>query len=382
MIPPLDESGFLEDNAVAIAEVAVIILAVLTVYLIIVSVWVRVNNLRTERRIDQTKERLYPFIFAFMEEGKSREVVVEQIKNEEDLIVLEEMIFEYMDLLDGKEIITLQELLAVPRLLDYRQKQLYSRDSEDQVQACYYFRNLSEQSAEVQKRLFKLLNHSETLVIHSAAVALLANSDVHVRERTFRYIARHYAFSRMAMLELMHEFIQQDSDQLEEEEEALKRLMQDPNINARNLAVIAECIADINFYMLADYIYDFYLNHQRTDPEGELRQSLIYVLGRFEYLSAAESIARQQADSRYEGIRKASAFALGRMNATDYLDVLEKLARDPVFSVQIEAVKALARCGDSGVQMLKQLTEQEGHLQFIANDMLNRLNKRNVTEAA
>lgn len=365
----------LDTRAMVFIFSVVVILFVLTVYLFFLSVWVRVSNQRTERRIEATKERLYPYILAFLEEGKSRETVSEQIKNDEDMIVFEELVFEYIEQLRGQEFQKLQELLAIPRLYKYRYKLLFSKDTGDRVQACYYFRKLARYTTEVQNRLFYLLESKDQLQAHAAASALLSLSDINIREEAVTKVARFSGLSRMAMLEIMYKFIQMDEDQVEEETEALQRIVQDIYIPEHNTAVIIESIADMGYLMLADFIYDYYLNNTRPDPEGVLRQSLILVLGHFEYLEAADSIAHQQAGSRFPAIRKACANALGKMQADQHLDVLEQLAHDDEFVVQMEAVQALAKIIPEGKKSLERMTGDDGRLRFMAMDILSRSSK-------
>ncbi len=362
----------LDTGALVLVFSVVLILLVLTIYLFFISVWVRVSNQKTERRIEQAKERFYPYILAFLEEGKSREVVAAEIKNEEDMIVFEELVFEYIDQLRGSEFDKLQDLLKVPVLYKYRHRQLFSKDNGDRIQACYYFRSLSDYGQDIQNRLFYLIEDKDNLMSHAAATALLSLSDISLREQAVTTVARQGKLSRMAMLEIMYKFIQQDEDQVEEEAEALQRLVQDIYIPERNTAIMVESIADMGYMMLADFIYDFYLNNTRKDPNGELREALINVLGRFEYIDAAKSIALQQSDSQFPSIRKACARTLGRMKSSEHIDTLEKLATDETFEVQMEAVLALAKIIPEGKELLERMTNEEGHLRYMALDVLTR----------
>lgn len=374
-------TGFLFSNAIElyaawIFTVAIGIVLLLSAYLLFRSGWSNIVVSKSDRKVEQTKKWLYPYIQAVLEEGKSRELVVEQIQNEDDMIIFEEMIFDELDQLNGRDGSLYRRLLSIPRLYKYRQKQLFSKDVSERIQACYYFRYLIDESEEAVNRLTYLLESDEKELIHAAALALMHSGKISIREQTLGVVAGNKKLDKPALLEVIHAFYH---GQVNEEIPALKRLIQEITIPEKHTALIIQSIIQMKYTAMGEFLFDYYRNNTRWDPECKMREALITALGNLQVIEAADSIANDQAGSKKPAIRSASARALGSFGDPRYVDTLEKLAKDEAFEVRIDSVLALAKCGTEGEKVLERLIRQENRFRFNANcEWTHKQNQRQV----
>lgn len=374
-------TGFLLSNvtelyAAWVFTAATGIVLLLSAYFLLRSWWTNMAVSKSDRKVELTKKWLYPYIQAVLEEGKSRELVAEHIQSEEDMIIFEEMIFDELDQLNGRDGHLYRRLLSMPGLYTYRQKQLFSKDVSERIQACYYFRYLIDESEEAANRLTYLLESDEKELVHAAALALMYSGNVSIREQTLRVVAASQKLDKTALLEVIHSFFH---GKIKEETPALKRLIQDITIPEKHTAHIIQSIVQMKYTEMGEFLFDFYRNNTRWDPECKMREALINALGNFRVVDAADSIANDQAGSKKPAIRSASARALGNFGDPRYVETLEQLAKDEAFEVRIDSVLALAKCGAEGEKVLEQLIRQENRFRFNANsEWTHKQNKRQV----
>lgn len=361
--------GYLVTDFLSTAEgIAVSILILICLFLLCSSLVLRFTSNIDERKKKELVNQITPSILAYLEEEKHRGLVEKELTSTRAIVVFESLVFDHIEILQGDEKKKLQELLTIPVLYNYRRKQLFSRKKADQVSACLYFQYIYNHDKKITNRLWELLESEDHVVIHGAASALMATQEINEREVTLRRVARHKWISSMALVELMYKFIHLDQDQMDQEIESLKRCIMDEQIPERNLAVIVEAVVDMGYVPLVDFLYEFYLSNDREDPDGELTGALILTLGVFQYLIKSDSIVTDKVNSELPKIRRACAIYFGETNDPKFIPSLIQLGKDEAFEVKIEAIYALLKLGQPGIEAIDNLIYQEQKFNYSATD--------------
>lgn len=121
--------------------------------------------------------------------------------------VFEDIIFEMLENLEGEDADKLRQLLFLSPIFNYHFKQLSASDNIERIKACNYFSYVRLVNYKVIKKLVAFLSSENKMLVFSAASALMASDKVGLREKALTVVARKAHYSRMALLEMVYNFI-------------------------------------------------------------------------------------------------------------------------------------------------------------------------------
>lgn len=347
------------DSPVEFLGYVTLLLVVLTLLLFVTSVVARIRHWSSDQLVKAYRNKHYPLIFDYLEgERTEGEIMNEFLGEGIEFSVFENIIFEMLESVEGEEVEKLQQLLLLPPIFNHHLGQLTSNDHIQCIKACNYYRYIQLVNDKVIQRLNSLLNSENKLTIFSAASALMASREVSIREGALRHIASTGGYSRMALLEMVYNFQNNDENQMEEEAGVLKELVENKKVPPRNAAVIIEGASEMGYQQLLSFFFEKLKSTGKRWRHPEVFKALIKAQGTY-YNTEALPRVLEHVGSHDTGIRATTAFTLGRFGDETSLQILSDLLHDPVYEVKYVAVKSLYENGEAGKALLRNSYEKE-----------------------
>jgi hypothetical protein len=247
----------LYDLPIFILLYILLLLIGLTAVLFIFSLIIRSVNLRNEKREAELKEKYYPIIFEFLEEEveEKKDRILSRIGNSTfDYYVLEMILKELIDQIEGEDDQKLRELLFMEPIYRRHLKQLKSGKDTEKLKACLYFSYARRVNPELINTLRTLLDHPNRFLAFSAASALMASDNTNVRAQAIEHISRVHSISEMGLLELLYKFQNENSNQRDLEAFYLIQLIRNPDIDTDNRALIIEGASEMHYVALMNFL--------------------------------------------------------------------------------------------------------------------------------
>lgn len=346
------QSGY-TDFSLNLLWIGSLILFVITCILFVTSIIGRVRNELYERKLQQKKDDLFPYVMEFLEGTFRREQFSDLFSgNSIEYLAFENIIFELLENIEGEEVDKLQRLLTLSEIYDYHCDQLDSRFTYTRMKACSYFSYIKLVNREIIEKIRQDLHHSNQLLAFSAASALMASDEVKFRAEALEAVVVRKRVSGMAILEMLYKFHNTETDQMDEESDYLHTLILTEEAPPENIAVIIRGVSEIGYHGLAPLLnLKLYSNEKRWNHTGVL-SALIEALGNFYYDEASPGI-RVHIYHPSPLVRRACVIALGKLSTDENLRAVYNMLYDDNFTIKYLAVKALKEAGDTGEAWLE-----------------------------
>jgi hypothetical protein len=263
-----------------------------------------------------------------MDDGSNYSRFKRLLKTKREIQYFASILYEFIDELDGEERQRLQKLLRLPILYEQKVRKLNSGIQNNQIQACFYFGRLIYLRESVTDRIEWLLDVENEHVSYAAASALMASDESSVRGRALYKQCVKENVSRLSIIELLYQFHRPKLEQFDEEAQLLRDILSDESITDISRIVLIRGIADIGYYQLIDFLYEFLIDHYKADKSGSLTISLINALGKFEYEPVVDFILRRSAKSVFADVRQASVQVLVTLDARKYVNFFVTMLDD------------------------------------------------------
>lgn len=338
-----------------------LVLVILTLGLFVVSIIARFRHRQYDLKVNALNEKFYPVILSYLNDDITEDEIEDIFSGQGlEYSVFEDIIFEMLQNLEGEEAYKLQELLFLPPIFQYHLDQLNSSSDVTRIKACTYFSYLRLINYKVITSLLDFLYSDNKLLVFSAASALMASRDIDIRARALYMVVKQKHYSGMAMLEMVYKFHNDEDEQMDEEAEVLKTLINNENIPIDNAAVLIEAASELGYQQLMPYFFERLQSTRLRWRTPNVLKALIKAQGIYFNLEAAEEI-KTHIDHKDPEVRKMVAFALGQFGGEDNLKSLYEMLFDPVYEVKHMATKMLYENGEEGIELLEQSYE-ESHL--------------------
>jgi hypothetical protein len=356
--------------------ILIVFLFVMTLYLVVVALWIRSANARKKRLIARLEEQLYPRLFDYLDERISADEMLPVPDSKHattTLSVLEGILFDYVKHLQGDEYERIQKLLSHSRFMDHHRKQLQSQSDRTQLKACLYFGHLENLPTEIAPKIEQLLQSNNRLLAHAATSAMMSSRNLDARFRALSVAVFRKAISEMALLELVYGFHRTELDQSAQEAELIMRLVRNELVPAENVALLIRALADLNLVYVADQLLVLLQKPNRYDVDGKITESLIRAMTEF-FMQEALPYIRPHIYHQNPSVRKMCARAFGAMGIDEDLKALHNLLYDEDYTVRFEAVKALSEFGEEGHKVIELfMNHRKGDIRRIAKQVLQEL---------
>jgi len=330
----------------------VVFLTIVTSSLIAVAFGFRLYHTWESGNSIEFRTRILPLIFEYMEDGSNYSRFKRLLKSKREIQYFAAILYEFIDELDGEERQRLQKLLRLPTLYEQKLRKLNSGNPNSQIQACFYFGRLIYLRESVTDRIEWLLDVENEHVSYAAASALMASDDPNVRGRALLKQCVKEQISRLSIIELLYQFNRPKLEQFEVEAELLREILSNDSITNVSRIVLIRGIADIGYYQLIDFLYEYLIDHYKSDKVGGLTIALLHALGKFEYKPVVDFILRRSSKSDLADVRQASIQVLVTLDTRKYVQHFVMMLDDKSSRVRIAAAYALAKCGSEGLQVL------------------------------
>ena len=359
------QSGFSELSLQLLWTVTLILLA-LTLLLFASSLIARSRYRSQERKVEKLKEKLYPLILYFIDD----EITLDDLKSEFtdeglEYEVFEDIIFEMLETVRGPESDKLRRLLHVNPIFKYHSRQLNSRRTAHRIKACHYFSYLKLVDEQVIKKLFSFLSSDNTMLVFSAASALMASPRVQIRSQALQVIAERPNFSAMALLEMTYKFHNSHEDQQQGEADALKEIILNKKMPPKSLGILIKGASELGYQNLVPTLWKKLSSTKKRWKNHKVLPALIKAQGVFLNIEAGNDIKKYSAYKHPE-VRQAVAEALGMMGGEENLLLLQSMVEDDNFEVKLTAVKALQENEDEGEQLLEESMNKYSMVESVA----------------
>ncbi|NGP75687.1 HEAT repeat domain-containing protein [Balneolaceae bacterium YR4-1] len=334
-------------------------MAALTLLLFISSIVARTRHWTHEQLVKTYQNRHFPLILEYLDGERTEEEIENSFRGEGiEFSVFEDIIFEMLENLEGEDAQKLRQLLYLSPIFNYHFQQLNSSDNVELIKACNYFSYVRLVNYKVIKKLQALLSSENKMLVFSAASALMASKEVGIRKEALRVVAGKEHYSRMALLEMVYNFHDNDEEQLQEEGRALLDLIEDENIPPKSAAVIIEGASEIGYQNLLSFLLGKLNSTAKRWRHPDVLKALIKAQGDY-YNSEALPLIKKFVDHTDSDIRKSIAYALGKFGNSESLELLYKLLHDSVYEVKVVAAKSLYENGEDGQAWLQTSYEEE-----------------------
>lgn len=335
-----------------------LVLLGLTSILFISAVYIRLRHRKWSDRLEEYRKKLLPLVLKYLEEG-NKEVIKEQLTGENlEYYAFEKIVTEMLSQVEGSEADQLKELLFLDPIFDHHFKLLKSKDDVNRVKACNYFSNVSLVNFKVIKQLKEYLNSKNQMVVFSAATALMGSNDVQIRVEALRNAAKKNNISDMALVELFHKFHSEEEDQNEMEGEALKAVLEDPEVEPENRALFIRGITEIGYYNLVEYLLDRLEHPPKGWKDPEVLKEIIKAQGAFNNVKSIEVI-RQYLEHDSPTVVAAAINELSDYGSEDDVETFRKLLLHPSNIVKRSAVYALLKNNVKETEVVQSVPEDE-----------------------
>lgn len=346
------QSGF-NNLSLQLLWTVTLILLVLTIFLFVSTLIARARYRSQERTVAQLNEKFYPIILQYVD----GEITLQELKSAftgsgREYEIFEDIIFEMLESVRGPESERLRSLLYLNPVFKHHFRQLKSRKTANRIKACHYFSYLKLVNSQVIEKLFSFLSSDKSMLVFSAASALMGSPKVEIRSRALSAIAQRPNFSAMALLEMTYKFRNSHDDQQEEEAAALKKIILNQEMPAKSLSILIKGASELGYQELVPVFQNkLYANGIRW-KNYQVLQALIKAQGEFFNVEGVSVIKRYHRHKNPE-VRQAVAQALGMMGGEDNLLIVQSMLEDENFEVKLAAVKALQENGEEGEQLLE-----------------------------
>lgn len=353
-VPPFDSS-------VELLWIITVILAALTLLLFISSIIARTRHWTHEQLVKTYQNKHFPLILNYLDGECTQEEIENEFRGQGiEFSVFEDIIFEMLENLEGKDADKLRQLLHLSPIFNYHYQQLNSKDNVERIKACNYFSYVRLVNYKVIKKLQLLLASENKMLAFSAASALMASNDVDIREEALRVVARKKYYSRMALLEMVYNFHNTEEEQMEKEGNAMQNLINDESIPPKSTAVIIEGASEIGYQNLLSFLVSKLESTTLQWRHPDVLKALIKAQGDY-YNLETFLLVKRFADHADKDVRKAVAYTLGKFGDPDSLNALYAMLHDREYEVKVLAAKGLYENGEDG-QALLQTSYEEEHL--------------------
>ena len=339
-----------------------LVLLLITLYLLASSVLVRNAHLREKHYQDKKKELYYPLILAYMVyEDDNLDELRSYIKSDDDILPLLVILYEIMDSVEGDEIERLRDMLALEPIRKYQYRMLSSTHYVNRMDACAYYARLGRLTEEEYKRVSVYLTNQMLMLAHSSATAVMSSSNVEHRKAALKAILLRQRISRLAILDLIYQFHNNEFDQMDEEAEILLELIEDRTFPHDNTSMLIKSACEIGYVTMAIDLVSM-LENGYWDDSALITEALIYAMGRFSLGFTAEVLIEKYLKDPRPNVRRAVAATLESFDEPEHAEHFYTLAKDEEFAVRLKAIYALAGLGETGAVYLKQLSAETSEM--------------------
>ncbi|MFN1835120.1 HEAT repeat domain-containing protein [Balneola sp. MJW-20] len=298
------------------------ILIILTLLLLLGSLYLRGSHFAADKKISELENRFYPMVLDHLEGIIPAEKILSSISGKNiEYAVLEKVIKDLIDQLQGDEALKLKELLSAGPLFNFHLKQLQARSDIEKIKACNYFSKTKLINDEVIGFLESLMDDPNRMVAYSAASALMATHRVKVRAGALKSLARRFRISEMAVLELLYEFKNSYEDQNKEETEELYKIVLSSELPPDNRAVIILGTSEINYAGLGELYYQLLKSENQTWNYIKVKEALILAQGYYFNLDATDDLIPYLDDNR-PTIKRAAINVLSKFQSPRIIQLL------------------------------------------------------------
>ncbi|MGK7370728.1 MAG: HEAT repeat domain-containing protein [Candidatus Halalkalibacterium sp. M3_1C_030] len=331
----------------------------LTLLLFLASIIARTSHWSHEQLVKTYQNKHFPLILEYLDGEITEEEIEKEFRGQGiEFSVFEEIIFEMLENLEGNEADKLRQLLYLEPIFNYHFQQLNSSDKVECIKACNYFSHVRLINYKVIKKLQALLSSENKMLVFSAASALMASQEVDIRAKALRVVAEQAHYSRMALLEMVYKFHNTEEEQMQEEGEALKNLIDDDDIPPKSASVLIEGASELGYQSLLPFFLSKLESTEQRWKHPEILRALIKAQGDF-YNSGAFPLIEKYIDHADSEVRKSIAYALGKFGDDKSLKGLYRLLHDRDYEVKVIAAKGLYENGEDGQTWLEASYEEE-----------------------
>lgn len=347
------------DSSVQLLWIITLILVALTLLLFLASIVARTRHWTHEQLVKTYQNKHFPLILDYLDGEITEEEIEEEFRGQGiEFSVFEDIIFEMLGNLEGAEADKLRQLLYLDPIFNYHFQQLNSSDNVECIKACNYFSHVRLINFKVIKKLQALLSSENKMLVFSAASALMASKEVDIRVRALRTVAEQEHYSRMALLEMVYNFHNNEEEQMNLEGEALKNLINDDNIPPKSASVLIEGASELGYQSLLPFFVSKLESTKQRWQHPEVLRALIKAQGDF-YNSSASRLINNFVTHYDSEVRKSTAYTLGRFGDEESLKALYRLLHDRHYEVKVIAAKGLYENGEDGQAWLEASYEEE-----------------------
>lgn len=335
-----------DDYAVRFLVVVLYLFLSLFVYLIGFVLVHRYLLNRWEGKLEQSQERLLPYLYAYIDGGLKRKEFADLLDSRFDISASFRNIRLMIDNLEGKQKTRLKSLLDIPDFKKFYLKNLRSRKTIDIAQACIYFEKKNITDKSVIRRLMELQTHSYSVIGYSSTLALINTTDQQIRDDALDIFLHRRNNSSMAVSDIIFEYYNTHPDK-EKAGSVLFSKISDPLVPADSAVPIVQLLPEFGLYDLANDLFELFKAPFVQDKTGRLTAAIIEVLDEFSTEDITPLIQEKRLwSSRYQRVRLATAAWMQRNYRPVFDDQLIILASDRDLEVRVAAQKALLQTAD------------------------------------
>ncbi|MCH8494190.1 MAG: HEAT repeat domain-containing protein [Balneolales bacterium] len=339
-----------------------LVLLLITLYLLASSVLVRNAHLREKHYQETKKEIYYPLILAYMvHEDDNLDELRSYIETEDDILPLLLILYEIMDSVEGDEIERLRDMLALELIRKYQFRMLSSTHYVKRMDACAYYARMGRLTEDEFNRVSVFLTDKMLMLAHASATAVMSSKDVNHRKTALKSILLRQRISRLAILDLIYQFHNNESDQMDEEAAILLELIEDRTFPHDNISMLIKSACEIGYITLAMDLVAM-LENGYWDDSALITEALIYAMGRFSLGFTSEVLIEKYLTDPRPNVRRAVAATLESFDEAEHAEHFYTLAKDVEFAVRLKAIYALAGLGDAGSVYLRQLSAETSEM--------------------
>lgn len=322
--------------------ISVIVLLLISLNLILSSIYFRKKHQRLEGEKRVIKDIIYPQIFDYLDDNLSITAFDPIIKKRGlKYLILEELLFDLHNHIQGDELGKLNVLLRQEGIYQIYLELLNDDSASGLIRACRYFSNLDKIDNSVFFILKDLVNSKNQLLAFSAASAAMRHPNPVKRIDILAMMSCKKGVSKMAIVELLFKYVSGDDEQREWEIVELRRYLLNSTIPEKQVAMAILGIVELGFYELGDDLLSFIKTNNRYDVSGDLTSASIKALAKLGRSEILPLIKKKFHNHRLAKIREVSAYAIGELLAYEYEEILLGLMKDRDYNVRFCAIKTI-----------------------------------------
>ncbi|MFU8812660.1 MAG: HEAT repeat domain-containing protein [Balneolaceae bacterium] len=343
---------FFDDHALAIVQVAVVVLAAVAMLVFLSSLGSRWRLNRYHKTKKEIRERLSGYVMAYTVGDAELETVAGHCSSPREYATLLQIVNELAKNVEGPEWERLQRLLMLKPIRDYFFDKYQSRSALDKASACLYFSRLPVIKKTILPSLIKHTSSGNPMLCYASTLALCVHGNIDQKEKGIRNALMVTSLSNQALSDIFVE-MQRMAEDGRAEGEMLMAFIDSDEIPDHRKGQLIRLLGELGYVEAVRFLLERY---QKVDvslgTQGKVA-ALIDTLSDFGEESITDRIHREFCQSDHQQIREAAAKALGKLLKTESIPILKWMLYDADFYVRFHAARSLRGFPDSTLECMK-----------------------------